>query len=198
MKKIVLVATLLACALGQASFAQTANFTGFTVAGNLNTTSSNLEASGSGTTATYGATSNNVSIEAAYGIAAGQSLVFNLGATFLLGDQKLATATSGSTTAEISAKNVYSLFVEPTYVLSANTAMYAKLGYLSADGKSNISNGTQGFNGVAYGAGFRHFFDKNLFAQVEFTQSNYESKSSGGTSVKPSLTAGTVGIGYKF
>jgi opacity protein-like surface antigen len=195
MKKTVLAAALIACSIG--AFAQS-NFTGLTAAANFNTTSSNLEATASGSTLSFGSSSQNVTLEAAYGIALSPSTVLNVGGTYLLGDQKLATLTSGSNTVEITGKNAYSLYVEPTAVLSADSAFYGKLAYLSIEGKTNVTSGTESFNGFGYGAGFRHFFDKNLFAQVEFTQSNYESKSSGGASLKPSVTSGSIGLGYKF
>jgi hypothetical protein len=202
MKKVLIAAAVAASCIAPQAFAQTngaSGFTGFSAAANANASTSSTEVSGSGAYVDMGKSSQDVSLQAAYGFALGNNYVLGLGATYALGDLKFGSASAGNLTASLKGKDAYSIYLEPGYAFSSSTLVYAKLAYLGMKGEvEGSSRGSEDFSGVGYGVGVRHKLNKNLFLQGEITQADYSGETVAGTSFKPSGTTGTVGIGYQF
>ena len=200
MKKILIATAIAAALVAPQAFAQAANFAGLSLAANVNVTTATTELSGVGVTAKLGEGSQTASLQAAYGMAVGSNVVLGFGGTYALGDTKTGSLSSGGVTLGFKGKDMYSIYFEPGYAVSNSTMLYGKLAYLSmkAEVTANNLSASQNMNGVGYGVGVRTMLDKNLFVQVEFSQSDYESKTVNGGTYKPTGSTGTVGIGYKF
>lgn len=200
MKKILIATAVAAVLAAPQVFAQANNFTGFSVGANVNLATMSTELSEPGSSIKLGESSQNASLQAAYGLALGKSGVLGFGATVGLGDLKAGAIAGGGESVNLKAKNMYSIYIEPGYALTTSTLAYAKIAYLGMKGEASGGGATasENFNGVGYGAGIRTMLDKNLFLQVEFMQSNYSQKTVSGISLKPSASTGTIGIGYKF
>jgi hypothetical protein len=189
-KKIVFVCGV-ACAL--TSNAQSSNFEGVSVAVNYNMATLTTEIDN---TTALGESSNNASIQGSYSFALSEKTLLSVGATYALGDLKAGSITS---TFEIKAKNLYTVYVEPAYVIGA-TALYAKLAYIAMKGEATASgvSDSVNFNGTGYGFGVRTILDKNVFIQVEIMNAKFNSKTPDSVVIEPSGTVGTIGVGYKF
>ena len=196
---MIAAAVAASCIVPQA-FAQTngaSGFTGFSAAANANASTSSTEVSGNGAYVDMGKSSQDVSLQAAYGFAMGNNYVLGLGATYALGDLKFGSASAGGLTASLKGKDAYSIYLEPGYAISNSTLVYAKLAYLGMKGEVN-GGASEDFSGVGYGIGVRHKLSKNLFLQGEIAQSEYSDENISNANYKPSGTTGTVGIGYQF
>jgi len=193
MKKILIAAAVAASFVAPQAFAQASGFTGFSAGANVNATTSSTEVRQSSGSIDMGKSSQDVSLQAAYGFALGNSYVLGVGATYALGDLKYGSAGG----VNLKGKDAYSLYVEPGYAFSNSTLVYAKLAYLGMKGEAN-GIGSRDFAGVGYGVGVRHKLSSNLFLQGEITQSEYSSSTIGNTRFEPSGTTGTVGVGYQF
>ena len=190
-KKIVFVCGVV-CAL--TANAQSSNFEGASVVLNYNAATLTTELAG---TTALGESSNNASIQGAYSFALSEKALLSVGATYALGDLKAGSYSSS--TATIKAKNLYTVYVEPAYVIGT-TAIYGKLAYVGIKGELTGSTDTytENFTGTGYGFGVRTMLDKNIFMQVEFMTAKFNSKTISSTTVEPDGTIGTIGIGYKF
>lgn len=190
-KKILFVFGM-ACAL--IANAQSSNFEGASVVLNYNAATLTTEVA---TTTALGESSSNASIQGAYSFSLSENGLLSIGGTYALGDLKAGSISTNSTTAK--AKNLYTIYVEPAYVIGA-TAIYGKLAYVGTKGilKGSTTTYTENFTGTGYGVGIRTMLDKNIFMQVEYMVTNFNSKTIASTAVEPGGTIGTVGIGYKF
>ena len=194
MKKVLIAAAVAASCIAPQAFAQTngaSGFTGFSAAANANASTSSTEVSGYGD---MGKSSQDVSLQAAYGFAMGNNYVLGVGATYGLGDLKYGSTAAGG---NLKGKDAYSIYLEPGYAISNSTLVYAKLAYLGMKGEVN-GGASEDFSGVGYGIGVRHKLSKNLFLQGEIAQSEYSDENISNVNYKPSGTTGTVGIGYQF
>lgn len=200
MNKVLIAAALSATLMAPQAFAQAHNFGGFSVGLNGNVATTSTEFGNPSGVVKFGEGSQNGSLQAAYGFVVGSSAVVGLGATYALGDMKGGLFSSSGTRFELQGKDMYSVYLEPGYALSNSTLIYAKLAYVGIKGEvsGGGSTASENFDGVGYGLGVRAKLDKNLFLQVEFAQTDYNSKDVQGASLKPSATIGTVGIGYLF
>ena len=200
MKKILLAAAAAATCFAPQAFAQATNFQGFSAGGNLNLSSANTEVRGGSTGLNLGESSQNGSVQAAYGLAVGQRGVMTFGATYGLGDIKAGSANVGGLNTSIKAKDAYSIYFEPGYAVTESTLVYGKLAYLGAKGEvsGNGGSGSTNIDGVGYGAGVRTMLNTNVYVQAEVMQSDYNDTTISGVNYKPSATTGTVGVGYRF
>jgi outer membrane immunogenic protein len=193
MKKILIAAAVAASCIAPQAYAQANGFTGLSAGVNANASTSSAEVGEGINAIDMGKSSQNVSLQAAYGFALGNNYVLGLGATYALGDLKYGSANG----VNVKGKDAYSLYLEPGYAFSNSTLVYAKLAYLGMKGEvSGI--GSTDFSGVGYGVGVRHKLSTNLFLQGEISQSEYSSETVSTTPIEPSGTTGTVGIGYQF
>lgn len=200
--KIVLIASAIAVSLmAPQAFAQASNFQGFSLGANLNAANFANEFNANGQTFKNGDKSANGGVQAAYGFGINDSFVMGLGVTYALGDLRAGSASSGGVGYELKAKNLYSVYLEPGFVISNSTMAYAKVSYQHTKGEMSLSTGdtqSEDYSGVGYGAGIRTVLDKNVYLQVEFSQLLFNEKTTGGLISKPSATIGTIGFGYKF
>ena len=156
-----------------------------------------------------------------YGFSMGNNLVIGLGATYdfskTKSGKKSSTVSFGpnpdedvTQTVGSELKDHYSLYIQPTYVINKDSAMFAKLGKHFA--KANYS-WTDIFNGVSfsnssniegwgYGLGFKNFLSNNLFVQGEVGIVNYEKfidrSQIESLSMKPETVNATISVGIKF
>ena len=193
-----------------ATFAQSENFTGLSVGANFTQTAATHKRTESDSSSVevfkYGETSSGANLQAAYGIKAGDSMVINVGGTYSLNDYKAGGYTYNGSSWESNnkAKNHYTLYIEPGFVLSDSTLAYGKLAYhnLKLKTVTSDSNVSQNFSNIGFGAGVRTMLSKNTYLQAELGLVNFSEKSyvlSGATyKEQPKLTYGSLGVGYKF
>jgi len=167
-----------------------------------------------------------------YGFAAGNNFVIGLGATYDFSKSKI-----GGLSASVSPDNIlgfgideaaviintelkdhYSLYIQPTYVINKDTAMFAKLGRhfaktnttlsISANEvfSESIAISSKKIEGWGYGLGLKAFLSNNLFVQVEGGIVNYEKSEDIyddtilpiSILTKPETINATISVGYKF
>jgi opacity protein-like surface antigen len=207
-KKLIGALTLLSLSAG---IANAADFNGFSLA--VSASASGAKVDGSATNgSTAGSASlgeNGVipSIDAAYrfGSATGGLAV---GVEYVPGSVDIATgkSTDVDQSATFKIENYYTIYAQPEYNLNADTAIFAKVGYTSADVKvssnTTLTNKPGSIDGWRYGVGLKSFFNKNAFVQVEASMTDFDSvraaSSSNSWTADPSLVQGTVSVGYKF
>ncbi len=106
-------------------------------------------------------------------------------------------------------KNHTSLYVQPTYLFTTNTAGFAKLAYhkavLAGEGGLISQNGgfSESIHGTGIGFGVKSYINSDVFVQFEMISTKFKTKSvvlGGDTStpVKASLTSMNVSLGYQF
>jgi opacity protein-like surface antigen len=111
-------------------------------------------------------------------------------------------------------KDIYSVYVTPTYVINKDSAVYAKLGYVhgdvnltSASSKIVINSFSKDLEGWTYGIGSKTMLTNNLYLTVEGTYTEFDNLTATTTdseantntnSAKPKVAQATIGLGYKF
>ena len=161
-------------------------------------------------------------VDISYGFAIGNNFVVGLGATY---DFRKTDTGDGSFSSNIGVddftfsfnstlKDHYSLYIQPTYVINKDSAMFAKLGRHFAQVKTSIDaviNGvdqgtsleeTSNIQGWGYGLGFKNFLSNNLFIQGDVVAVDYQKINPDfgptPTSIKPETLNATISVGYKF
>lgn len=195
-KNLVIAAALIGSTLSIQAFAQGKNFEGFSIGFNGTSASVSTEVTQTGVSNKYGDTSENFNLQAAYGVSMGGSGILGLGGTYNLADFNAGSISGGN----LKGKDMYSLYVEPGFLVNNSTLVYAKASYLSMKGQASLpsTSGSENFDGLGYGAGVRLAFGKTAFWQIELTQSDYNSKSIDGIGFKPSAFNRTIGVGVRF
>ena len=212
--------------LTSTAFSQTNNFTGLSLALSAshvdakNTTVAVDPLLGTFTLPSY---KNNFipGVDISYGFAIGNNFVVGLGATYDFTKTETGVPTINAvingedltTTLPSTLKDHYSLYIQPTYVINKDSAMFAKLGRHFAQVKTTGSTTiggelagqaetTSNIEGWGYGLGFKNFLSNNLFIQgdvvaVDYKKINFDL---GGTptSIKPETLNATISVGYKF
>lgn len=100
-----------------------------------------------------------------------------------------------------SAKNHYSVYVQPTFNLNSNTAVFGKIGYHAIKGEVTDADGNSdslNFHGMGYGFGVKTMATKNIYVQTEVMWVNYKSKTDALDTNKVKTTSGLVTVGYQF
>jgi len=194
-KRIVILSGLISFFISSTAFSQASNFEGFTAGFNLSAIGGTTEISGAGNSVNYGQQSFVPGAEIGYNFAATNNVVLGITATYDFSDIKLGQ--DGDL--NFKGQNRMSLNFKPGYVVSPNTIIYATVGYNTMDVKASIpsSSNTKNLSGVGYGLGAAVMLTKNTFFKAEVQQVSFNSWNDG-ASLTPSLTIGTVGIGYKF
>jgi len=140
-------------------------------------------------------------LDLSYGIIASKDFVFALGGTYGLTDSE--TEGAGFKT---KLKDRYSIYLEPTYLLSENTGIFLNLSYNKAKMTAAADDGTtlsEDVDAYGYGVGIKNFIDKNLFvkAQVNYVKyGSHNSTASDGvpSTISPKTTTALISVGYKF
>jgi len=140
-------------------------------------------------------------LDLSYGIIASKDLVFSLGGTY-----SLKNSETKSEDFDTKLKDRYSIYLEPTYLLSENTGIFLNLSYnkakmtAAADDDVTLSEDVDAYG---YGVGIKNFIDKNLFvkAQVNYVKyGSHDTTASDGeaTTISPKTTTALISVGYKF
>jgi outer membrane immunogenic protein len=211
MKKKLLALTLLAGSTG--AFAQAAAFEGFTAGVNVSSVGGTTTLTGGdknfSQTYEFGQQSFVPGVELGYNYAATQNIVLGLTATYDLTNSNIGNVNSSFAGDGISFKGQdrYSINFKPGYVITPSTMIYATVGYnamsVKTSGYADGGTSTTSVSGIGYGIGLAVMATKNIFVKAEVQQVNFGSKSiftegDYTTSIKPNLTVGTIGIGYRF
>ena len=200
MKKFIFIAitTLLSSVAG----AQTSNFTGLSVGGNLEFKSTTLKLSASGSEFSGLGNQNIIgSVSADYGFEIGKDSVLLVGGKYDLQNSTVVSVTDSSGTVKLEEKEHYSVFVAPGILLNEKTLGYAKLSYESAkvDASGVTSTlGAQSITGIGYGLGIRTHLSGNWYANVEAGRIVYSGKDISSSTLTTGTTVGMVGLSYKF
>ena len=201
-KKLLISTALVSLIISSATHAQTTNFVGPSVAlsGSYVGGSSEFktgevfsEASGGGINSKLGDQTNVIpGVDLNYGFAMGNNFVLGIGATYDFSKTKTGGFTSNyfindedaTFTIDSNLKDHYSLYIQPTYVINKDSAMFAKVGrhYAKSSVKSaggfNLGGVTVGLlgddktvskniEGWGFGLGLKTFLTSNLFVQFE-------------------------------
>lgn len=201
MKKIITAAAF--AVIATSASAQGSNFAGFSAGLNLNSVSTNTKISqGDSTLDGLGQQSWNGSLQGAYGFVTSPSTVVSVGATYGLGSSKASESSRTGFKTATKANNQLSVYVEPGFLASVNTLVYAKLSYEKAEIEisGDVLNSSQSMNGKSFGFGVRTMIDKTTYLQVEAKQIEFGSYRFDGDTAdfKTKATVGTVGIGMRF
>ena len=207
-KKIISALSVLSLSVGSAN---AADFNGFAIAVSASATGAVVDgqATNGSTTgnATLGADGIIPSIDASYrfGSAAGGLAV---GVEYVPGKVDIATgkSTDVDQSATFKVKNYYTIYAQPEYNLNADSALFAKIGYTSADvdvtSNTTLTSKSGSIDGWRYGAGLKSFVNKNTFVQAEASITDFDNvraaSASNSWSASPKLVQGTISIGYKF
>lgn len=216
---------MLATTAATPALSQSKNFSGPSIAigGGYSSQTYDLKLTDTGTdpdsTLTTGNGKNNFSstLDLGYGFQIDKNLTISIGGTYDLtkSEVKPANLVDGDydpaevTTITSELKDHYSIYIQPTYVVSDNTGIFAKLSYNFAKSIGKISvndesvSNSKNLEGWGYGIGTRTFLDKNLYFQVEGSYVEYETHkvtfdSDVSSSHKPKVLSALVSIGYKF
>lgn len=170
-----------------------------------------------------------------YGFGISNNFVMGIGASYdfsktKIGGLNFLTGGLGEDLADIKLDNElkdhYSIYLQPTYLLNKDSAIFAKVGRHFAKARWNTradiydvaivgedvftnylgtvsDSETKNIAGWGYGIGLKTFLTSNLFFQAEAGVVNYKkwSLDSGiddGITFKPKTANGTISIGYKF
>ena len=228
MNKILKLSAIALLASSTSLMAQSKSFEGPSLG--ISLSAIGAEISGTGTTGTGSATTNSTSgsigkvaeiaaIDASYGIAVGPNGIISVGATYTPGKAKAGsgTYTDGNSVGAQSGKlnveleNPYTIYIAPTYVISKDAALYAKVGYshvdlnVSATDAAALSKKPDDLDGWTYAIGSKTMLTPNLYLGVEASITDYDSvtatKSVDATNTITAdvkVVQGVVTLGYKF
>jgi hypothetical protein len=213
MNKLVKLSAIALLASSTSLMAQTKSFEGASIGIFGGAIGAEADGSVTGTSTTgsgsLGKVSGIAGVDLAYGFAGGAVAV---GATYVPMKAKFGTGTGNDATSGTSItgelKDHYTIYIQPTYVVNKDAALFAKFAYAHADiSTKNTTSASSDVQGWGYGVGLKTFLTPSTFVQVEGTYTDYESikgtKSNGGggtTSVTADLKTvqALITLGYKF
>lgn len=204
MKKLLIAVAAAATLAAPQAFAQAKNFEGFSVLGGLNFANNTSEITSTVFNGSASESSQNLGLQAQYNFALGQSFVLGVGASLGLGETKAGVLNTGSASVAVKVTESSSVYIAPSFAATPTLLVYGKLaslnGKVEAKNTSSTAPTTQNLSGVGYGAGVQSYLSKNLFAQVEVMQNNYNDRSFTALSEsdKSKATVLSIGVGYKF
>jgi hypothetical protein len=235
MNKICKLSAIALLASSTSLMAQSKSFEGASLG--LSVSGIGVEVNGSGSTNNSSRTSGSLgkvaeiaAIDLSYGYAIGNNGIIQVGASYTPGKAKAGSGTytdgttntggqanAGTGNLSLEVKDPYTIYIAPTYVVSKDSAIYAKVGYAKAEintaatGGASLSKKPGDLEGVSYGIGSKTMLTPNLYLGVEANITDYDSikattllnAGDGGTSSK-TITAdvktvqGIITLGYKF
>jgi hypothetical protein len=225
MNKILKLSAIALLATSTSLMAQSKNFEGANIAigvsaigAEVSGNSKSGQASTNTNSGTIGKIAEIANLDLGYTFSLSNNGAISIGGTYTPGKAKIGngsftastpgtTGSDHSVTAEF--KDPYSIYIMPTYVISNNSAIFAKVAYNHVDlnvntsGTTTITSKPADLEGWSYGIGSKTMLDKNLYLQVEVNVTDYDTisgtLSSGNSfSADPKTIAGTVSVGYKF
>ena len=228
MNKICKLSAIALLASSTSLMAQSKSFEGASLG--ISVSAIGAEISGSGTSGNGSATTNSTSgsigkvaeiaaIDASYGFAIGPNGLISVGATYTPGKAKAGSGTytdgnsvgaqNGKLSVEL--KDPYTIYIAPTYVISKDAALYAKVGYshvdlnVTATDAANLSKKPSDLDGWTYAIGSKTMLTPNLYLGVEASITDYDTISATKTVDTTSninadvrVVQGVVTLGYKF
>ena len=202
---LVAAATL---ALSSSAFASD-NFAGFSAGLGLAAVGSELEITDfdAGDTFTDAQTSTVGLLDIAYSFQLDPQWAVAVGATYDLNNIQAGQGKGSSGMYDNEFDTHYSVYLQPLFAVTANTAVFAKLGYHWMDFEGKDSSGTPpvelDYDGIGYGFGIRTFVTPNLYLQAEAQWLDLGSESfvdSFGDQykIKASANSGIFSVGYRY
>lgn len=236
MNKICKLSAIALLASSTSLMAQSKSFEGVSLG--LTVSGIGAEVSGSASTSAGNKTSGSLgkvaeiaAVDLSYGFAVGPNGIIQIGASYTPGKAKAGSGTytdgvtnapagnlnAGTGNLSLEVKDPYTIYIAPTYVVSKDSAIYAKVGYAKAEinttatGGASLSQKPGDLEGISYGIGSKTMLTPNLYLGVEANITDYDSISAttqtnagnGGTSSKR-ITAdvqtvqGMITLGYRF
>ncbi len=179
------------------AYAQASNFKGPFGGILVSSVGSSTDINGSGPAFSTGAQTVLPTLEAGYNFATTEKFVLGASITY-----DLAKTNGGNiATASLQSDNHYSLNFKPGYAINDTTLLYATIGYNHRNATVTNAGNFPGysFDGIGYGIGSMLMLNESIYLRFELQKINYGSQSiQSGVSAQPSLTVGTIGVGYKF
>ena len=225
MNKICKLSAIALLASSTSLMAQTKSFEGASIgvfgaiAGAEVEGKANTTAGTSGQTATSGSGSLGKvtpvgGLDLSYAFATGTNSLIGLGVSYIpvkaeIGIGKSDDASSGGSL-DVELKDHVTIYLQPTFAVNKDSAVFVKLNYSMADVKSSGQNArvTSGdIEGWGGGIGLKTFLTPNAFMQVEANYTEYDSvtgtrtNSHGRTTTvsgDPKIAQGIITLGYKF
>jgi hypothetical protein len=180
---------------------------------------SNTTAGTSGQSATSGSGSIGKvtpvgGLDLSYAFASGTNSVIGLGVSYIPVKAELGVGNSADTSSggslNVELKDHVSIYIQPTYVVNKDSAVFVKLNYSMADLKAsgqNVKVTSGDIEGWGGGIGLKTFLTPNAFIQVEANYTEYDNVTGTKTnsngrittaSGEPKLAQGIITLGYKF
>ena len=202
------------------SLGLSASVVGAEVSGNSASSSPGTRAS----SGSIGKVAEIAAIDLSYGHAVNNNFLIAIGASYTPGKAKAGTGTytgdgtTGDTNGKLNLelKDPYTIYIAPTYAISKDAAIYAKLGYSKADvnvsatDSAALSAKPSDLEGVTYAIGSKTMLTPNLYLGIEASLTDYDSISATraartspardavNVSADAKVAQGTITLGYKF
>ena len=157
-------------------------------------------------------------VDLSYGFAVSNNGLILVGASYTPGKAKAGSGTysgdgtTGDTNGKLNLeiKDPYTIYIAPTYAVSKEAALYAKLGYSKADvnvtatDAASLSKKPNDLEGITYAIGSKILLNNNIYVGVEASLTDYDNISATRTTGSVNVNAdakvaqGTITLGYKF
>ena len=225
MNKICKLSAIALLASSTSLMAQSKSFEGVSLG--LSASVVGAEVSGSSGTSSPGTRNSSGSIgkvteiaavDLSYGFAVSNNGLILVGASYTPGKAKAGSGTysgdgtTGDTNGKLNLeiKDPYTIYIAPTYAVSKEAALYAKLGYSKADvnvtatDAASLSKKPNDLEGITYAIGSKILLNNNVYIGVEASLTDYDSISATRTTGSVNVNAdakvaqGTITLGYKF
>ena len=217
--KAAYTALAMAC-FSTTSFADAGNFNGFYVGIAGSAIGAELDGSytsneGVVSKGTGGKIANIGTADIGYSVGMGSTMFVSFGASYTPGEAKLGKADDAADAADINIKadKFYTYYIQPSFMVSDNTAVFVKLGHSEADVKITgdfTGTATKSMDGDTVSFGSKTVFGSGMYIQSEAGITEYsnisvtdvgsanENGKKGSAKADPSLAFGTLTLGYKF
>ena len=225
MNKILKLSAIALLASSTSLMAQSKSFEGVSLG--ISASVAGAEVSGNSASSSPGTRSSNGSIgkvaeiaaiDLSYGYPVSNNFLVAIGASYTPGKAKAGTGTytgdgtTGDTNGKLNLEisDPYTIYIAPTYAVSKDAALYAKLGYSKADvnvtatDSASLSRKPGDLEGITYAIGSKILLNNNLYIGVEASLTEYDSisatRTTGSVNVNADATVaqGTITLGYKF
>jgi hypothetical protein len=223
----ILKKTLALVAVSVASLASVANADSSTFAGPylaLQASAIGVEIDGSHTDNTLadrktnngstGMIGNTGSVQAGYNLPVSDMVFITIGGTHTpTGEASMSSKSlGGGEKFDIELSDIQEVFIEPSFMVASNAAMFLHIGRSTADiavSGNEVTNKTTNLDGDTFAVGLKVMTDSNIFLKAEAGQTSFdELKVTGigdadeGTTAtakgSPTVAFGTISVGYKF
>ena len=200
------------------SFGLSASVVGAEVSGNSGSSSTGTRNS----SGSIGKVAEIAAVDLSYGFAVSNNALILVGASYTPGKAKAGTGTytgdgtTGDTNGKLNLeiKDPYTIYIAPTYAVSKEAALYAKLGYSKADvnvtatDSAELSKKPGDLEGITYAIGSKILLNNNVYIGVEASLTDYDSisatraarsdRSAVNVNADAKVAQGTITLGYKF